>query len=123
MRQFMLRTFLKSKLHQARVTEANIAYEGSVTIDQSLMELADIAPYEQVHLWDVTNGGRLITYAIPGPPNSRIVCINGAGARLMHSGDRVIIASFAQLSADLVTTHTPKQFLLDENNCVVRTLG
>lgn len=118
----MLRIFLKSKLHLACVTDANVAYEGSVAIDQSLLEQADIAPYEQVHIWDVTNGQRLVTYAITAPPGSGAICINGAGAHHMHAGDRVIIASFATLSPDEAKRHQPRQFLLDASNQIVRPL-
>lgn len=119
----MWRTYLKSKLHLARITEANAAYEGSVTIDQALLEAADIAAYEQVHLWDVTNGQRLVTYALPGRPGSGVVCVNGAGARLMHAGDRVIIASFVQLTPEAAKVHTPRQFILDDTNQIVRDGG
>ena len=93
----MIRTMLKSKIHRATVTEANLEYEGSVTIDRTLLEAADLLPYEQVQIYDCTNGSRLITYAIPGEPDSGEICINGAAAHLIKPGDVVIIASYAQV--------------------------
>ena len=94
----MIRTLLKSKIHRATVTEANLEYEGSVTIDANLMGLADLLPWEQVQIYDCTNGSRLTTYAIPGEPGSGEICINGAAAHLVKPGDVVIIASYAQLA-------------------------
>src|SRR5438270_13452220 len=85
------RTMLKSKIHRATVTHADVDYEGSVTLDAHLLEAADILPYEEVHVWNVTRGTRLRTYAMVGEPGSGIVCINGAAARLAHPGDLVII--------------------------------
>lgn len=117
----MLRTYLKSKLHLGRVTEANTAYEGSVSIDQSLLEAADIAPYEQIHVWDVSNGERFITYAIPAHPGSGVICVNGAGARLVQPGDQVIIASFVQSTAHDAAGWTPRNLLLNERNAIVRS--
>ena len=93
----MIRTMLKSKLHRATVTEANLEYEGSVTIDSTLLEAADLLPYEQVQIYDCTNGGRLTTYAIPGEPGSGEICINGAAAHRVKPGDVVIIASYVQV--------------------------
>ena len=93
----MTRTRLKSKIHRATVTEANLEYEGSVTIDRTLLEAADLLPYEQVQIYDCTNGNRLTTYAIPGEPDSGEICINGAAAHLVKPGDVVIIASYVQL--------------------------
>lgn len=116
----MLRTFLKSKLHLARVTEANTAYEGSVSIDQALLEAADIAAYEQIHVWDVTNGARLITYAIPARPGSGTICVNGAGARLVQPGDRLIIASFAQGTAQEAAAWQPRKVFLNDRNQTVQ---
>lgn len=118
----MLNTYLKSKLHLATVTEANTAYEGSVTIDQALLEEAHIAPYEQVHVWDVTNGSRFVTYAIPAPPHSRTICVNGAGARLVQQGDRVIIAAFFQAEPAEGAAWPPIKLLLDQENHVVQRL-
>lgn len=93
----MIRTLLKSKIHRATVTEANLEYEGSVTIDTDLMDAADLLPYEQVQIYDCTNGSRLTTYTIPGEAGSGEICINGAAAHLVKPGDVVIIASYAQL--------------------------
>ena len=93
----MIRTMLKSKIHRVTVTEANLEYEGSVTIDRTLLEAADLLPYEQVQIYDCTNGNRLTTYAIPGEPDSGEICINGAAAHRIKPGDVVIIASYAQL--------------------------
>jgi aspartate 1-decarboxylase len=89
---------LKSKIHRAVVTEANLEYEGSVTIDSLLMDAADLLPYEQVQIYDCTNGSRLTTYAIPGDPGSGEICINGAAAHLVKPGDTVIIASYVQVN-------------------------
>ena len=93
----MIRTMLKSKIHRATVTEANLEYEGSVTIDSDLLAAADLLPYEQVQIYDGTHGSRLTTYAIPGEPGSGEICINGAAAHLIKPGDVVIIASFVQV--------------------------
>jgi len=93
----VIRTMLKSKIHRATVTEANLEYEGSVSIDRTLMDAADLLPYEQVQIYDCTNGSRLTTYAIPGEADSGEICINGAAAHLVKPGDIVIIASYVQL--------------------------
>ena len=93
----MRRSLFKSKIHRATVTDADLEYEGSVTLDEQLMKAADILPYERVHIWNVTNGSRLETYALEGPAGSGVVCINGAAARHAHPGDRVIIATFADV--------------------------
>ena len=93
----MRRTLLKSKIHRATVTEANVEYEGSISIDAELMAAADILPWERVDVWDCTNGARLQTYAIPGEPGSGEICINGAAAHLVKPHDVVIIATFAEL--------------------------
>jgi aspartate 1-decarboxylase len=94
----MQRFLLKSKIHRATVTEANLDYEGSVTIDEALMRAADIVEFEQVHVYDVTNGNRIITYAMVGPAGSGTICINGAAAHKVHPGDIVILATYAMLS-------------------------
>ncbi len=92
----MRRTLFKSKLHRATVTHADLAYEGSMTIDETLMRAANILPYERVHVWNASNGSRLETYALPGEPGSGVVCVNGAAARHAQPGDVVIIATFAE---------------------------
>src|SRR3989338_794568 len=112
----MARRLLKSKIHRATVTDANVAYEGSVTLDSALMEAADIAPWEQVTIWDITNGERIETYAIPGQAGSGVVCINGAAALKIRKGDTVIIATFADYSEDHVWEHQPKRVLVDPEN-------
>lgn len=112
----MHRLMLKSKIHRATVTQADLNYEGSLTVDASLLEAADILPYEQIHVWDVTRGSRLITYAMLGEPGSGIICVNGAGAHLIHPGDLVIIASFAEYDHAAARTHRPKIILVDEKN-------
>jgi|SRR5450432_683244 len=93
----MRRSLFKSKIHRATVTDADLDYEGSVTIDLELMQAADILPYEHVHIWNVTNGSRLSTYALAGEAGSGVICINGAAARHAQPGDKVIIATFAEM--------------------------
>ncbi len=96
----MKRTMLKSKIHRATVTEANIDYEGSITIDRDLMRAADLLPYEQVDVLDITNGSRLQTYVIEGDSGSGEICINGAAAHLVKPHDKVIICSYVQVDED-----------------------
>jgi aspartate 1-decarboxylase len=96
----MRRSLFKSKIHRATVTDADLAYEGSVTIDAELMRAADILPYERVQLWDVSNGSRLETYALEGEPGSGVVCVNGAAAHHVRPGDVVIIATFAEAESE-----------------------
>lgn len=93
----MIRTLLKSKIHRATVTEANLEYEGSITIDRDLLRAADILPYERVEIYDCTNGVRLATYAIEGEPGSGEICVNGAAAHLVKPHDVVIVCSYAQV--------------------------
>ena len=112
----MLRTVCKSKLHRATVTEANVNYTGSITLDTQLMKAADLLPYEQVHVVDVDNGARIVTYCIEGSSGSGTVCINGAAARLIQAGDKVIIISYAQVTAEELDSLAPKVVLLDANN-------
>ena len=119
----MRRRLFKSKLHRATVTEANLDYEGSLTLDPDLMEAADILPHEEVHVWDVTNGARLTTYAIAGERGSRIVCVNGAGAHRVHRGDTIIVATFAEFDEHELSHHLPRIILLDEHNRVVGKRG
>jgi aspartate 1-decarboxylase len=115
-----MRFMLKSKIHRATVTGADKDYEGSLTVDASLLEAADILPYEQVHVWDVTRGTRLLTYAISGEPGSGVICVNGAGAHLVHPGDLVIIATFAEMEEKAARGHRPKIVLVNEKNRVRR---
>ena len=112
----MIRHLLKSKIHRATVTEANVDYVGSITIDPELMELADLVPYEKVLVADVDNGARLETYAIEGPRGSGVVCMNGAAAHLITKGDKVIIMSFADYDEDEVKRHRPRVVFVDDEN-------
>jgi aspartate 1-decarboxylase len=113
----MKRTLLKSKIHRATVTDASLHYEGSITIDPLLMQAADICEWEQVDVYDVNNGNRLTTYAIPGKPGSGTICLNGAAARLVQVGDLVIICSYAEFTEEQRHAHAPRIVLVDENNC------
>ncbi len=112
----MIRTLLKSKIHRATVTEANIEYEGSVTIDRELMDAADLLPYERVDIWNCTNGNRLTTYVIEGEPGERQICINGAAAHLMKPGDLVIIASWADVPDAEARGFESKRVFVDHEN-------
>jgi aspartate 1-decarboxylase len=112
----MQRFMFKSKIHRATVTQADLDYEGSVTVDADLLEAADILPYEQVHVWDISRGTRLLTYAIAGEPGSGVVCINGAGAHMVQPGDLVIIATFTQVDEAAARTHRPKIVRVDDKN-------
>ena len=112
----MLRTMCKSKIHRATVTEANLQYTGSVTLDAQLMKAADLLPYEQVHVVDITNGARIVTYCIEGSPGSGTVCINGAAARLISAGDKVIIIGYGQFTSAELEVFSPKIVMLDEHN-------
>ncbi|MCU0702663.1 MAG: aspartate 1-decarboxylase [Fimbriiglobus sp.] len=114
----MRRTVFKSKIHRATVTETNLEYEGSISVDQDLLDAADILPNEQVHVWDVTNGTRLITYAITAPRGSGQVCVNGAGAHLIKTGDIVIIATFTTMRTREARKYQPIVILVDDNNQV-----
>ncbi len=112
----MIRTMLKSKIHRATVTEANIEYEGSVSIDRDLMEAADLLPYEKVDIWNCSNGNRLATYVIEGERGGRQICINGAAAHLMKPGDLVIIASWADMNDDEARHFESKRVFVDHEN-------
>jgi len=117
----MHRTIFKSKIHRARVTDANVDYEGSISIDRTLLEAADIVEWEMVHVWNVTRGTRLMTYAIPGPAGSGVVCINGAAAHGNAPGDLVIIATFAELSPAEIRRHRPRIVRVDARNRIIGT--
>ncbi|HWG43600.1 MAG TPA: aspartate 1-decarboxylase [Gemmataceae bacterium] len=110
------RSMLKSKLHRATVTHADVDYEGSVTLDARLLEAADILPFEEVHVWNVTRGTRLRTYAMAGEAGSGVVCINGAAAHLAQPGDLVIVATFTQLDDAAARTHRPRIVLVGPDN-------
>jgi len=107
---------LKSKIHRATVTEANVEYEGSITIDQNLLDAADMLAYERVDVWDCTNGSRLSTYVIPGERGSGEICINGAAAHLVKPMDTVIIASFVQIDDSELEGFDAKRVFVDEAN-------
>jgi aspartate 1-decarboxylase len=109
-------TMFKSKLHQMKVTEANLLYEGSITIDEELLELADLLPYEKVQVVNITNGSRLETYTIPGTRGSRVCCLNGAAARLTQVDDRIIVISYARMTPEEARNHKPTVVIVDENN-------
>jgi aspartate 1-decarboxylase len=112
----MRRTLMKSKIHRATVTDANLHYQGSVTLDPLLMEAADILDNERVDVLDVTNGNRLTTYAIPGAPGRGEVCLNGAAAHLVARGDLVILVTYAEYEEDEARRHRPRVVFVDEHN-------
>jgi len=115
----MRRTLFKSKIHRATVTHADLDYEGSISIDEDLLDAAGILEYEAVHVWNITRGTRLQTYAIRGARGSGTVCINGAAAHLNRPGDLVILATFAEMDAEEAAAHRPKVVLVDGRNRVV----
>jgi aspartate 1-decarboxylase len=104
----MHRFVLKSKIHRATVTEADLHYEGSITIDPVLMEAANLVEWERVDVYDISNGNRLTTYVISGERGSGIICLNGAAARLVHVGDLIIIVSYTMLDDAALAEHTPR---------------
>lgn len=110
------RSMLKSKIHRATVTDADLDYEGSLTLDSHLMAEADILPFEEVHVWNVTRGTRLTTYVIPGEAHSGTVCINGAAAHLVKPDDLVIIGSFVQMDEKTARTYEPRLIFVDDKN-------
>jgi aspartate 1-decarboxylase len=118
-----MRTMLKSKIHRARVTDGNISYEGSITIDKKLMEAADILPYEQVHILNVNNGARFHTYAIEGKPDGGDICLNGAAARLVARGDVVIILTYHEMEESEVRDYHPRLVYVDAQNHITHTKG
>ncbi|MBI3087546.1 MAG: aspartate 1-decarboxylase [Candidatus Omnitrophica bacterium] len=114
----MLRTLCKSKIHGAVVTEANLQYTGSLTLDPLLMRAAELVPYEQVQVVNLNNGSRFETYCIEGAPGSGTVCLNGAAARLAVVGDRLIVISYAQLAEDELEGFAPKLVFVNDQNQV-----
>ena len=117
----MLRTMLGGKIHRARVTGADVHYVGSISVDQSLLDAAGILPHEQVHVVDVDNGARLVTYAIPAPAGSGTIQLNGAAAHLVAIGDRVIIMSYVLMSDVEARAWQPRVVLVDADNRIVDT--
>lgn len=118
----MLRNFLRSKLHRVTVTQADLNYEGSITIDPVLLEAADIAPFEVVEIYNITNGNRLSTYAIVGESGSGEICINGAAARLVDPGDKAIICCYGQFHADELASHQIRLVHVNEKNEITDTI-
>ncbi|WP_093258213.1 aspartate 1-decarboxylase [Thermostaphylospora chromogena] len=115
----MLRTMLTSKIHRARVTQADLHYVGSLTIDEDLMDAAGLLPGEQVHVVDIDNGARLVTYAIAGPRGSGVIGVNGAAARLIHPGDLVIIIAYGQMEDAEARSFRPRVVHVDRDNRIV----
>lgn len=109
-------TMFRAKLHRLRVTEADLYYEGSITLDQELLDAAGILPYEKVQVVNVNNGSRLETYTIPGEPGQRTVCLNGPAARLAQRGDEIIVISYASMTAEEAREHRPRVVIVDEQN-------
>ena len=110
---------LKSKIHRGRVTGSDLHYVGSITIDADLLEAADILEHEQVHVLDIDNGARFETYTIAGERGSGEMCINGAAARLVHTGDTIIVVSYAEYDRDDLDTYEPKVVHVDEQNNII----
>lgn len=116
----MLRYMLKSKIHRATITDANLNYEGSLTIDVELMQAVDLLPHEKVKVYNINNGERFDTYAIEGPAGSGEICLNGAAARKGLAGDRIIIVSYALFSTEELTDFTPKIVLIGPDNKIIK---
>ena len=112
----MVLNFMKAKIHNATVTQADLNYQGSIAIDQALLREAGILPFEQVHVYNVSNGHRFITYAIEGPAGSRVVCVNGAAARLAAPNDRVIIVAYCQINESEAKDFKPRVLILGADN-------
>lgn len=112
----MFRTMLKSKIHRVAVTQCELHYEGSCAIDEDLLDAANLMENEQVHIWNINNGERFITYAIKGERGSGMISVNGSAARRASAGDLLIIASFAQVHEDHAATHKPQLVFVDEHN-------
>lgn len=119
----MLRTLLRSKIHRARVTEADLNYQGSITIDQDLLDASTISVFEKVDVVNVTNGNRFTTYVIPGVRGSGKICVNGAAARLVHKDDLVIIICYGEYSEKEIETHQAKLVFVDDQNKMVNTVS
>lgn len=118
----MRRRMFLGKIHRCTITHADLDYEGSVTIDVDLLRAAGILPYEEVHIWNVTRGTRLSTYALKGPAGSGVICVNGAAAHHHGVGDLAIIATFGELDDAEARSYTPKVVMVDEKNRI-RELG
>ncbi len=112
----MLRNMLKGKIHRASVVQAELDYVGSITVDEELLELADICEYERVQVVDINNGSRFETYTIAGERGSGLICLNGAAARQVQTGDKIIIMSYAMMSDEELKDYSPRVVFVDENN-------
>lgn len=112
----MQRIMLKSKIHRVRVTDSELEYEGSLTIDETLLEMADILPYEQVEVYNISNGARFATYAIAGPADAGDICLNGAAARLGATGDLIIVATYGHFDEGEIAGYQPRVVLVDADN-------
>ncbi len=119
----MQRIMLKAKIHRATITESDLNYEGSLTIDRQLMDIAGLVPFEQVKVYNINNGERFDTYAIAGSPGSGVIGLNGAAARKGHVGDLIIIASYCLCSEEELSGHAPVILLLDRENRVKEKLA
>ncbi|CAM5791639.1 MULTISPECIES: aspartate 1-decarboxylase [Brevibacillus] len=119
----MFRTMMKAKIHRATVTEANLNYVGSITIDKDILDALDILPNEKVQIVNNNNGARLETYVIEGEPGSGVICLNGAAARLVQPGDIVIIISYALVSDEEARSHKPRVAIMDEHNKIAQLLA
>ena len=119
----MILTMLKAKIHRAAVTESNLNYVGSITIDKDLMEASGILEYEKVSVVDIDNGSRLETYVIEGECGSGIICLNGAAARLVQPGDKIIIIAYCQVDAEEAEMHSPKIVFVGSGNKIVEIKG
>jgi aspartate 1-decarboxylase len=118
----MQRIVLKAKIHRATVTDADLNYEGSITIDKVLLNATDILPFEKVDIYNITNGERFSTYVIEGKENSGEICLNGAAARLVQKGDKIIIASYAIIDTSKLKDFKPQIVLVDDINKIIRRL-
>ncbi|EJL40881.1 aspartate 1-decarboxylase [Brevibacillus agri] len=119
----MFRTMMKAKIHRATVTEANLNYVGSITIDKNILDALDILPNEKVQIVNNNNGARLETYVIEGAPGSGVICLNGAAARLVQEGDIVIIIAYAMMTDEQARTYKPRVAIMDEHNRIKEMLG
>ena len=119
----MILTMLKAKIHRAAVTESNLNYVGSITIDKDLMEASGILEYEKVSVVDIDNGSRLETYVIEGECGSGVICLNGAAARLVHPGDKVIILAYCQVDSEEAENHSPKIVFVGSGKAILEIKG
>ncbi|RCW64937.1 aspartate 1-decarboxylase [Saliterribacillus persicus] len=118
----MMRTMMKAKIHRARVTEANLNYVGSITIDEEILEKIGILPHEKVQIVNNNNGARLETYVIPGEKGSKVICLNGAAARLVQPDDIIIVVSYGILTEDELENFRPKVAIMNHDNDIVEIL-